>query len=204
MRNYLEQAERLHEEATELLRETDLVAILKNYGEVYLTGSYLYEVMTWRDIDLCLQVEHVDIPAVFELGRVLSSLPHVGFMYYRNEFVLKTPGNPRAVFWCVDFVFSPNAKWKVDILISTTTHVKPIVDEGRELSERLTPRSRETVIKLKSVLGELPGYRREFRSSDIYTAVLDHGVTSVEEWHHWWKNWSADGGQRLGGGSGEE
>jgi len=37
-------------------------------GAVHVTGSYVHEVMTWRDVDFRLEVDRIDIPTVFELG----------------------------------------------------------------------------------------------------------------------------------------
>jgi hypothetical protein len=188
MNDHVRRADELKREATDLLNETGLLTILGEYGVVHVTGSYSYDVMTWRDIDICLEVEQVELPPVFNLGREIASLPNVASMYFRNEFVLKTPGNPTAVFWCIDFVLPNDVQWKVDVLISTADHVKPIVEQGARLTTRLTARERETVLEIKGVLSQQPEYRREFRSSDIYAAVLDHGVASVEEWHAWRKN----------------
>jgi hypothetical protein len=185
MPDFVRQANELKREANDLLRESGLIGILEKYGAVHLTGSYSYDLMTWRDIDICLEVERVDLSPVFEIGREIASLPNVGAMYFRNEFILNTPGNPTGVFWCIDFVLPNDVQWKVDVLISTHDHVKPVLDQGAELTRRLTAPERERVLTVKGALSQRPEYRREFRSTDIYTAVLDHGVTSVDEWHTW-------------------
>lgn len=156
--------------------------------------------MTWRDLDICLEVDRVDIPTVFQLGYEIASLPYVGSMYYRNEFILRTPDNPTAVFWCIDFTPPEAARWKVDVLISTADHVRPIVDLGAELRERLTPPMRETVLGIKGVLSQQSDYRGAFRSGDIYSAVLDHGIRTVAEWHDWWKGSGTSDGSAMSTG----
>jgi hypothetical protein len=188
MQDELARANELGSEATRLLEATGLLTLLSRYGEVHVTGSYYYDLMTWRDIDLCLAVKRVQTQTVFDLGREIADLPSVGSMYYRNEFVMETPSNPRAVFWCVDFYQPADTKWKVDVLISTHDEVAQVLSPGEALKKRLSPQEREDILRIKSVLCQRPGYREEFGSTSIYQAVLEHGISTVEDWDSWWKS----------------
>ena len=58
MHQLLEQQNTLHAHATELL-DTILLPILKGFGEVTIGGSYVYELMSWPDIDIGIQSEVV-------------------------------------------------------------------------------------------------------------------------------------------------
>jgi hypothetical protein len=179
-------ASRLRSDADLLLRNTALLSLLANYGIVHPTGSYAYDLMTWRDIDLCVATDDLDTQTIFRLGGALAALPHVGSMYYRNEFIMRTPGNPIAVFWCVDF-YLPNAeKWKVDILLATPEAVRQVLLPGQQLQGRLTQATREAILRIKGVVCQRPGYRQEFGSRAIYRAVTEDNVATVEEWDAWW------------------
>lgn len=46
---------------------------------------------------------------------------------------------------------------------------------------RLTPETRLTILRLKSIWHVSPSYRDTVTSVDIYDAVLDHGVVTKEE-----------------------
>jgi len=183
----LSTARNLREEAERLLESTGIVRLLSRHGAVSATGSYLYDLMTWRDVDLCLALEDPgSLDVVFEIGRGLAALQGVGAMYYRNELVLETEGNPRAVFWCVEVRDEDGAEWKVDVLIAKPEEVARVLAPGRRLVEELTEESRASILEIKAALSREPGYRREFSGRDVYEAVLRHGVGSLEEWRAWW------------------
>lgn len=184
----LDLARDLKQRADALLVETGLLELLTHNGEVLPTGSYSYDLMTWRDIDLCLATKTIDIQTIFLLGHEIATLPGVGSMYYRNEFIMKTPGNPQAVFWCVDFYPPGDKRWKVDILISDPQEVARVLMPGRQLLGRLTEESREAIIRIKSVVCQRPAYRQEYNSSAIYRAVIEESIRTVEEWDLWWTN----------------
>ena len=184
-------ASRLRQEADALLDGARLFETLRAYGEVHATGSYLYDLMTWRDIDLCVGTLDLDMSTVFRLGLALASTPHVGSMYYRNEFIMNTPGNPQAMFWCIDF-YPPNSQqWKVDILLAKPAEVERVLDYGRRLQQHLTSPTRATILQIKSILCQRPGYRQRFGSRAIYEAVLDHNIATIEEWDAWHNNQGA-------------
>jgi hypothetical protein len=183
----LSRARRLRREAERLLADTGMVRLLSRYGTVTPTGSYVYDLMTWRDVDLCLALDDPGgLERAFEIGRGLAALPGVGAMYFRNEFVLETEGNPSAVFWCVEARAEDGQDWKVDVLIADPEEVARVTSPGEGLLEELTEESRASILEIKAALSREPGYRREFRSEDVYEAVLRHGVASLDEWRAWW------------------
>jgi hypothetical protein len=172
--------------ADELLRSTGLMSLLEHYGKVYPTGSYAYDLMTWRDIDLCVATEDLSVGTMFRLGSALAELPQVGSMYYRNEFVMKTPDNPLAVFWCVDFYLPEQENWKVDVLLAGPEEVGRVLLPGEQLQERLTPEARKAILRIKGVVCRRPAYRQEYGSQAIYRAVTEDDVRTVEQWDEWW------------------
>jgi hypothetical protein len=178
----------LHAEAAALLRSTGLLTLLGRYGDVYATGSYAYNLMTWRDIDLCVTTDNLDLPTVFQLGVELAELPNVGSMYYRNELVLGTPGNPRAIFWCVDFCPPDGEQWKVDILLGGSEEVAQVLLPGQRLRQALTWETREVILRIKGVVCRRPEYRQQYGSQAIYRAVMEDQVKTVEQWDAWWAN----------------
>jgi hypothetical protein len=187
----LEQSVKLKAEADELLTQSGLLALLAEYGNVHLTGSYFYDVLTWRDIDLCLGLDNLLPDVVLDIAKRVAVIPHVGSMYYRNELVMQTQGNPRAIFLCVDFYLPDDARWKVDILVAQDAEVQRVLEPGRAVCERLTPATREAIIRIKTDVCHRPEYRVDFGSRTVYQAVLDHGIRTVDQWDAWHKNQKA-------------
>lgn len=188
MMDHLEQSAKLKGEADQLLEQSGLLVLLAEYGNVHFTGSYFYDVLTWRDIDLCLAVDVLSHDLVLDIAKRVAAVPHVGSMYYRNELIMQTQGNPHAIFLCIDFYLSGDARWKVDILVAQDAEVQRVLESGRAMSERLTPGIREAIVRIKADICQRPGYRREFSSRTVYEAVLDHGVRTVDEWDAWYRN----------------
>src|SRR5690348_2893580 len=77
-------------EAETLLR-SGMLEILGGYGEVHVIGSYALQLMTWRDLDLHLVREDMDVRSFFDLGRELADLLKPHRMHFRDETVVATP-----------------------------------------------------------------------------------------------------------------
>ncbi len=190
MKDYAKQADLLKQEATRLLAELNLAELLKKYGQVHLTGSYEYDVMTRRDIDICVEVASPSIELLFSMGKDLALLPGVGSMYYRNEFELQTPGNPRAMFWCVDMQRHDGhgtQTWKLDVLVSSPDEVNRVLAKGMELLRRIDKVKRENILRIKGALSATSDYGKAYRSTDIYQAVIEGGVKDLAGWKAWWR-----------------
>ncbi|MCU0727607.1 MAG: hypothetical protein MUE73_17755 [Planctomycetes bacterium] len=69
--------------------------------------------------------------------------------------------------------------------MATAEVVAPVLAAGREIAARLTPETRKAILRVKGVLCTHPEYRRRFRSTDIYEAVLSGGVRTVPDWWTW-------------------
>ncbi len=50
---------------------------------------------------------------------------------------------------------------------------------------RLTPETRAAILDIKRYWHQLPGYGKTVTSFAIYSAVLDHGVRTLDEFERW-------------------
>lgn len=62
---------------------------------------------------------------------------------------------------------------------------QPDLRHVRELPPRLTAETRAAILLIKSAWAGRPEYRRDVRSWDICTAVLDHQVRTPAEFTDW-------------------
>ena len=134
---------------------------------------------------MCLTVPQPTMETAGKIVRDMSSLRALATVYIRNELVLKTQGNPSAIFVCTEFKPRPKTTWKIDILIGSQDIVRRTIEPGRELKRDLTADTRERIIALKSHLCTQPSYRQEIKSTDIYRAVMEDGVKNLSEWTRW-------------------
>ena len=172
-------ATELRAAAAKLLEDTGLIDLLARHGTVTLTGSFVYDLMTWRDVDVCLATDPVEPAVAFEVGREIAALPGVHTMLFRNEHVLETPGIPHGMIWCATVRDPDGADWKVDLLIADPEEVARVVAPGERLVAELTEETRAAILEIKTAAGE------EASGMRVYDAVLRHGVRTVEEWRAW-------------------
>ena len=196
MIDYVMQASNLKGEATKLLENLTLLDVLSRHGIIQLTGSYQYDLMTKRDIDICVGIEDPSLDVAFTMGREISLLPWVGSMYFRNEHVLQTPGNPLAMFWCVDVHPPGTEKWKVDILVATPGEVDRVVTAGASVLLGLDEEKRERILAIKGRLSTAKDYGKTIKSTDIYEAVMTGGVKDLAGWKAWWRNHTIIGNKK--------
>ncbi len=180
------QASLLKKEATQLITDMGLAEILRFHGHYYFTGSYAYNLMTRREIDVCVEVADPQVEEIFAIGREIAALPGVGLMSFRNEFVFRTPGNPQAMFWTVDVHRLGWPKWKVDLLFATPAEVQRGLSTGAKILHELNEETRARILELKMTLSTTKEYGVTFRSTDIYEAVMMGGVKDLAGWNAWW------------------
>lgn len=181
-----DEARALKKRADQLLDDTGLRLILGQQGEVLFTGSYYYDLMTWPDIDICLITTEDPMRVASAVVDQVCRTDAIASIYIRNEHLLKTEGNPEAVFVCTEFLPANQDLWKVDVLIGSRELVAETIAPGRELVSKLDQATRDAILQIKTVLCKDPRYRQEIRSTDIYHAVVNAGICDLAGWHDWW------------------
>ncbi|MYL54925.1 hypothetical protein GLW08_16445 [Pontibacillus yanchengensis] len=176
--------EKLLNEADGILYELGLYDSLKKYGDPKVSGSYFLNLMTWRDLDIYLKSEAMDNETFFDLGKEITMKLNPSKMSFRNELIGKTPHLPEGLYWGVHTNLF-DEKWKVDIWAINSEEVKRKQREVEEIKYRLDNSKKESILELKNQLHSHPLYRKTFFSVDIYDAVLNDKVTSLEQFKEW-------------------
>lgn len=177
----------LQNEAQTVVKELDLVPLLSNAGTVRLHGSSVLGLMTWRDIDISVSSPRLSIERAYEAMVPLLTHPHVKQVRYLNESGSFNPtGLPRdeRYFFMVMYDSGAESNWKIDISFWLEEGVRsePIHDM---IEQKLTPETCLIILRIKEVWWRQPSYRQEVSSVDIYDAVLQHGIRTLEEFDHY-------------------
>jgi hypothetical protein len=181
MANDLSEIDRcIHAEADEILQTRGLRALLSNFGKVYTTGSYNLGLMTWRDLDLYLVKDGLTIAEFFDMGSRIAKLLSPTRMSFRNERIAQTEGLPQGLYWGVYTPTVGHELWKIDIWGIGQAEYAPLEAYCDRIAARLTPAARRPIMEIKTECCQKPGYRRTFFSTDIYAAVLEHGVVDID------------------------
>ena len=179
--NLIETDELIRREADEILHQKGLLSLLKRYGTPHIAGSYVLQLMTWRDLDIYLEADEIAETRFFHLGGQIASTLCPVKMHFRNELIGQTEGLPRGLYWGIYLGDERKGDWKIDVWTLDGDQCQHAIDYGADLVRRLTPETRLRILDIKSQCWQDPGYRRSFSSQDIYRAVLEEGVTSMNE-----------------------
>jgi hypothetical protein len=131
-------------------------------------GSAVTNLMVWHDLDYGVDAPGCTRHAAWEaLEPLLVDCERLHYEHVAREnrlyFVLRLDG------------------WKLDISI-WADGMPPFVEEyQRRLLERLDGETRLTVLVLKEAWWRSPLYPEEISGFQIYDAVLEHGVRTVDE-----------------------
>lgn len=169
----------IRHEADEILHQKGLLSLLKKYGTPHIAGSYVLQLMTWRDLDIYLEADEIVETSFFRLGGQIASTLCPVKMHFRNELIAQSEGLPRGLYWGVYLGDERKGDWKIDIWALDGDQCQMAIDYGTDLARRLTPETRLSILDIKSQCWQDPNYRRSFTSQDIYQAVLEEGVTSM-------------------------
>ena len=173
----------LQNEAQTVVKELDLLRLLSNAGTVRVHGSSVLGLMTWRDIDISVSSPRLSCKRAYEFMLPLLTHPHVKQVRYLNESgSFNLTGLPRdeRYFFMVLYDSGAENDWKIDISfwLGEGVRSEPIHEM---IEQQLTPETRLIILRIKDVWWKHPSYRQEVSSVDIYDAVLQHGVCTLDE-----------------------
>ena len=162
----------------------ELLARLHSLGPLAPTGSFVSGLMVWRDLDVGLLGGPSFSPhdALALLGRAVD-LPGLTGFDYADERGQRSPTGERR-----DERFHVTLRvdgWRVDLSIWLHDPHTNVTDYHRHLAVSLTEEQRLTILRIKDVWHRRPEYPDEVSGFDIYTAVLQYGVTTPEQFAAW-------------------
>jgi len=179
----LETAQRRREQALGILDRTRLLYRWETVGSVELVGSVALDVMVKPDIDFAVFVDDLSPRQGFEVLLPLTDDPTVREIAYVDARSQPING----LYWKM-LIIDDSEPWTIDTWMLTRDRDQDGEDEVRRaarlqaqaISSR--PQERATIIRIKHEARER-GQLAHGRW--VYEAVIDHGVTSYEEYLAW-------------------
>ena len=170
----------LRAEADNLLIETGLMDLLRQRGSIHVSGSYVLRLMTWRDLDVYLEAPAITVTDFFTLGTRIAELLDPWKMFFTNNRARLDPKYPGGLYWGIRLGDVRKGAWKIDLWAMDSPACRLALEKSDEIAARLTPESRQVILKLKSQLWRHPDYRDTITAKTIYDAVLGGGVTDLD------------------------
>lgn len=177
----LQRQNALQEEARTVLKELDLINMLRAAGILRVMGSFASGLMVWRDLDLSVSSHGLSIERAYEIMRPLFIHPRVKQIRYLHQSGdFKENGLDERHFFMVYYDLHPQAEWKLDISFWLAEGIRPEPLQDI-LEQQLTLDTRLTILQIKDAWYQHPAYRNKVSSTDIYDAVLHHAVCTLTE-----------------------
>ncbi|MGG4044354.1 hypothetical protein [Paenibacillus favisporus] len=180
----------LQAEAAVVVEELNLVQTLKAAGVPVKVGSAALGLMTWRDLDMTVVCSQLDIAAISGIASQLISNPKIRQMKFMNDTGSwnNDPAYPDGYFIGLDYLSENGSKWSLDIWFVDDPEKQPDLRHIRTLPHRLNEEAVLSILRIKTVWASRAEYGKQVKSFDIYTAVLDHKVSTPAEFEQWLQN----------------
>ncbi|MGK5681692.1 hypothetical protein [Actinoplanes sp. URMC 104] len=180
----MEDRELLDRQAALQADGAELLTRLAVVGRLEPTGSFVSGLMVWRDLDVMLlggaSFGPHDVLAL--LGRAVD-LPGLTGFDCADERGERSPTGERR-----DERFHVTLRaggWRVDLSIWLHDPHDTVTAYHRRLAATLTEQQRLTILRIKDVWHRRPEYPDEVSGFEVYTAVLEHGVATPEQFGAW-------------------
>ena len=175
--------ERLVSQGDKMLKATGVLDILgKGLAPPTIYGSYSYKLMVYPDIDCDIVSENVSQELVAQIAAKLIETDFVRKISVVNT--VHTPSRRKGIpkgFWIgIDIPFEGD-RWGIDCWYQKpewrTQTIRPYSDELQHISAE----QKDAILLIKHWLIINGLYdKKSYTSVDVYDAVLDKNVTSVE------------------------
>jgi hypothetical protein len=178
----------LQSEAAAVLTELDLAAVVGDTGPMLLAGSYVSGLMCWPDLDVMVLVGAGFSPRdVLRLLEPIVSRPGVVGFDYRDERGPRSPtGTARDERYHVVLAVPHDGRtWRIDLSLWLNDPHENVTAWHESLRDTVSADQRTAILRIKDVWHRLPSYPDQVGGLQIYSAVLDDGVRTAQEFTAW-------------------
>lgn len=182
--NLLENSKELCDTAHEILTETEALDIFSVLGRIEVIGSLRLELMFRNDIDLLVISETIEKHKAEEVTKNFSDKGVFSSIILKDYQSNPEYDMPLGFYWELG-VEKDGQEWKFDVWYlkpdERYTDLVMSAIERFEFALKQNPEKGELILKLKRNYFDGIKYKNSIKSIDIYTAVLEKGIDSVEE-----------------------
>ncbi len=163
-------------EARRFAAEFRIEEALSALGRPTLVGSAFTGLMVWRDLDYVVDSPECSSEAAWEaLSPLVKRADRLHYADERGKRVAETAPYGRHYF------VLRLAGWKLDVSVWTEGSPPDLEAAQRRVRDRLDPDTTLTILRLKDVWYRQAAYPEIVGGFEIYEAVLEHRVRSLED-----------------------
>src|SRR5438876_322547 len=117
----------LKAEADLMIQECHLSELLATYPRWFIGGSYSYDLMCWRDLDIYVLDRTRDLKSCFTVGYELTQRLGARKSRFTNN-VGHFEAGPDGLYWGIKLGDSRHGEWKLDLWLRTRLSWEVISD----------------------------------------------------------------------------
>jgi hypothetical protein len=170
----------LKEEADQLILKCELRQLLAPYAGWFVGGSYSYDLMCWRDLDIYVHDLVHDLKQCFDVAYEITRRLAAKKARFTNYLGNVGP-EPNGFYWGIKLGDILQGAWKLDIWFLDQNGYDQHGTYSEEMRRRLSPESRRSILQIKEAYWRRPEFRDTVTSDRIYRAVLESGVRNVSD-----------------------
>jgi hypothetical protein len=167
----------LKKEADLLVLQSGLAELLAVYAGWFIGGSYSYDLMCWRDLDIYVLDPAHDLKQCFEVGYEVTLRLSAKKSFFTNN----VGGEPNGLYWGIRLGDVRQGAWKLDLWFLDRAGYEQHAAYSSSISEKLTTENRAIILRIKEAYWRQASYRDTVTSDMIYRAVLDNGVRTASD-----------------------
>ena len=163
--------------ADRILYDFGLLGKLEEIGKAHIIGSYRMNTMAWNDLDIDIENDRMSMEMLYDLTAfIIETFRPV--WYEAKEEKTET-----GTVWFHGFETTITGElWNVDLWFLDRETILQAEQYCDDIARRMTQAQKDVTVHIKQELIQRGLYSFEkYKSIDIYSAVLDKGVTSIDE-----------------------
>lgn len=181
--NLIKNSKNLCNTANEILAKTNAIEIFSKLGKIEIIGSLRLKMMYRFDIDLLVISEKIEKTKAQEITKQFLDTGIFQTVALADYQTFPAYDMPLGFYWEL-IISHENKNWKFDVwyLKPEEKYTDMVLSSIKRFESALAknPEKAETILKIKEVYFDGVKYKDNVKSFDIYTAVLENGVNSVE------------------------
>jgi len=177
----------LKKEADVFLYELGLHEFIKKHGDYYIAGSYDYDLMVWRDLDLYVSSSKVSLSSIYDLiSEINKAFKPFWFMGKQDT----ASDSSDCYFIGFETKILNNVVWNFDIWFFSEYELDKQRNYTKWLKDGLNknPEYQKIILEIKSDIYKNSDYGSKYFSIDLYKSVIEGNVKNSDEFYAWYDN----------------
>ncbi|GHO95191.1 hypothetical protein KSF_052390 [Reticulibacter mediterranei] len=174
----------LQAEAQQVIAKLNLHSLLSQVGKPEQIGSSMAGLMVWRDLDFNILCPHPTPDLIFAAVQPLLVHPRVTKLHYHNDTGKYAPAELRGderYYFVVYYENEAGNEWKIDLSFWLSDAPRTQLAYIEYLNQKMTEETKLAILWIKDVWCHHATYPYQVGGTDIYNAVLEHGVRTPEQ-----------------------